>query len=185
MAELTDLISDDYRDLNRRLHEQDGVQFGQRGNRHYHEVVTLARDNQCETILDYGSGKGRLAKKAAIHNVSVTNYDPAVPEFSELPKPHDLVVCTDVLEHIEPEKIESVIAHLGEVTNRVAFFVIALRMDRSKNLPDGSNPHRLVRDANWWIQKLSSQFTIDFESPLYRLLPKQQFTFVAYPNGKK
>lgn len=168
------LISDEYRKLNEELHRSP-VQYGQRGGRHLLSVIEIASRENCRTILDYGCGKGRLAKAANEHGIGVTNYDPAIPEFSRLPDVHDLTVCTDVMEHIEPSKVDAVITHIAEVTAKVLYCLIVTRKDRSKSLPDGSNPHRSVHAPDWWIERFSHHF--DIVSTL--TVPHSHFVFTG------
>ncbi|MDR9419449.1 methyltransferase domain-containing protein [Gracilimonas sp.] len=151
------LISDEYKEQNRLLHESK-TKFGQRGHRHLNQVRKLYKEYKCSSIIDYGCGKADLSKAC---RVKVQNYDPGIPEYDIDPDSADLVVCTDVLEHIEPELLDNVLSHLQELTLKVGWFVIATRYDRSKTLPDGSNPHRVVKPGKWWKAKLSNYFTIE------------------------
>lgn len=144
------LISEKYRNQNHLLHESP-TKYGQRGHRHLNIVSKLRSAYECSSVLDYGCGKGDLSNHA---DFDVQNYDPAIHEYSDLPGQADLVVCTDVLEHIEPEFLENVLAHLAFLTQKVAYIVIATRYDRSKTLPDGSNPHKIVESADWWREKI-------------------------------
>ena len=150
------LISEYYKRQNRLLHES-GEKYGQRGVRHLNKVVQLKRQYECETILDYGCGSGTLGNKLD----GVQNYDPGVPEFDIVPEPADLVVCTDVLEHIEPDLLDNVLKHLHILTNKCAFFSIATRYDSSKLLPDGTNPHKIVQPVAWWAKILTDYFTVE------------------------
>ena len=64
-----------------------------------------------KSVLDYGCGKGCLvyALKKLYPEISFYKYDPAIEEISVLPvKKVDLVINTDVLEHIPEEYLESV-----------------------------------------------------------------------------
>jgi hypothetical protein len=83
----------------------------------------------------------------------VRNYDPGIPADSALPAPADLVVCTDVLEHIEPEHLDAVLAHIFRLAQRAVFLQIAL-FPAKKTLPDGRNAHLIVQPANWWLDKI-------------------------------
>jgi 2-polyprenyl-3-methyl-5-hydroxy-6-metoxy-1,4-benzoquinol methylase len=151
------LISDTYRQQNALLHKSK-TKYGQRGHRHLKIVSKLRKKYKCTSVLDYGCGTGDLSKKAPYW---VSNYDPAIDEYSKLPEPADLIVCTDVMEHIEPELLDNVMGHLKELTQKFAYFVIATRPDTSKTLPDGSNPHKIVNDAKWWVNKLSEYFCVE------------------------
>lgn len=149
------LISDYYRDQNRKLHES-GKKYGERGHNHLKEVKELMQTYDCETILDYGCGKAKLSEV-----IECVNYDPAIPEYDNDPNQCDLIISTDVLEHIEPEYIGNVLQHMKSKMKKAGYFVINTAPDNTKTLPDGSDPHQLVRDSEWWINTLSNYFHIE------------------------
>ena len=151
------LISEQYRKQNRLLH-QSGKNFGHRGHRHLDEIRELMERYECKDVLDYGCGKATLSKQA---DFLVVSYDPAVPKYEADPPQCDAVVSTDVLEHIEPELIDNVLRHIRSKMVVAGYFVINTHKDRSKTLPDGTNPHRLIRSADWWTDKVSEYFTIE------------------------
>jgi 2-polyprenyl-3-methyl-5-hydroxy-6-metoxy-1,4-benzoquinol methylase len=147
-------ITDNYKELNYQLH-QTHPKYGVGGKRHYLSVCKLMKKYECETVLDYGCGKATLSKM-----LKCTNYDPCIPKYSSLPQKHDLVVCTDVLEHIELHLLDNVLNHIKSLIIKVGYLVIATRPDSTKLLPDGSNPHQIIEDAEWWKQTINSYFTI-------------------------
>ena len=155
-----DLISENYRTLNQKLHSDDPA-YGSGSGRWADKVAGLMEREKFETVLDYGAGKGSLAKALAERGISATQYDPAVEGMDDAAGllPHQLVVCTDVLEHVEPERIEAVIAHIHYLTSRAFFFVIACRPS-SKTLADGSNAHKLIKSPEWWIEQIERRFEI-------------------------
>lgn len=146
------LISEEYRRLNEELHSR--TKYGARGDRHARNVMQFAGELGARTVLDYGCGRGRLARSIKL---PCRCYDPAVPRFASDPPPCDLVVCTDVLEHVEPEYLDNVLAHIESKTVLGAFFAIALRYDRTKLLADGSNPHRIVETPQFWIDRFANR----------------------------
>jgi 2-polyprenyl-3-methyl-5-hydroxy-6-metoxy-1,4-benzoquinol methylase len=109
---------------------------------------------QPETILDYGCGEMKLAEALAPRRVM--GYDPGIPGRESMPKPVDLVVSTDVLEHVEPKKIDAVLDHIFRLAGKGAYLVIATRPAKAV-LPDGSNAHKIVEPAAWWVAKLQEQ----------------------------
>jgi len=131
--------------------------YGSHGSRHADFIAALMIEYECANALDYGAGKGRLAN--ALAGIDVRNYDPAIPEFAERPQPADLVISTDVLEHIEPEYLENVLIDLSQLAKKVLFIVIACR-PASHTLPDGSNTHKIIETPKWWKIKLSKRFEI-------------------------
>jgi len=148
------VISAEYRELNRLLHESDPAYGSGSGAKYAQFVLETMRRTKSSTVLDYGCGKGTLGKALGAF---VANYDPAVPEWAEMPSPSDLVVCTDVLEHIEPEQLEAVISHIRRLALRAVLFVIACR-EAKKTLADGRNAHLIVEPPEWWIELLSERF---------------------------
>jgi hypothetical protein len=158
-----ELISTRYRELNEQLHADDPA-YGTSSARWVAYIQGLVTTEAFETILDYGAGKRLLSGALVglgIEGWRIAEYDPAVPEIAELPRPADLVICTDVLEHIEPDKLHAVLMHLASLTRRKMFVVISTRESR-KTLADGTSPHRLVRPAKWWRGKLLQYFHIAY-----------------------
>lgn len=159
-----DLISSDYLELQRLLHEDVLQRYGalDRFDR-YRELNALLRDG--ESLLDYGCGKGRLAAWFAGEGassirrpgppISVTNYDPVT--FPKLPEPHDVVACMDVLEHVEPNYLRAVIEHLASVTRRLAFVVIP-NAARTRRMADGRLAHLTVEGVYFWSGRLVGSF---------------------------
>jgi hypothetical protein len=151
-----ELISATYRDLNRRLHKEN-LAYGVGGAKHKDIVLKLAKSlGESASVLDYGCGKGYLAKELPF---PIWEYDPAIPEKSELPRPADLVVCTDVLEHIEPEKLDYVLDDLRRCVKKLGFFVIHMGPS-TKSLADGRNSHLIQQGKEWWREKLLKYFKL-------------------------
>jgi uncharacterized Rossmann fold enzyme len=149
------LISAEYCQMNTQLHKHN-LAYGVGGGKHATTVIQLAEKLNTHSILDYGCGKGYLAKAIPF---PIWEYDPAIPEKAASPRPADLVVCTDVLEHIEPECIDYVLADLQRCTKQLGFFVIHTGPSL-KTLPDGRNAHILQREKDWWKTRLSTFFRV-------------------------
>jgi hypothetical protein len=149
------LISDDYRALNRQLHGEN-LFYGVGGGAYADTVKNLVSKLGSQSVLDYGCGKGYLAKALPF---PIWEYDPAIPEKSESPRAADIVICTDVLEHIEPEHINAVLDDLARVTKKVGYYVIHTG-PAGKTLPDGRNTHLIQRDRAWWESKIAKRFTV-------------------------
>lgn len=147
--QLGDLASAPYRDQLAKLHG--ARKWGADGAKHADAVRAIAAEIGAKTILDYGCGRGALA--AALDPIRVSQYDPGIAERSGMPKPADLVVCTDVLEHVEIEHLPAVLDHIGRLAGRAAYIVVSTR-EANATLPDGRNAHLIVRPAQWWIDAL-------------------------------
>ena len=167
---LSNLISDEYRAMLREMHETQD--WGGSGHKRAVEVEEFARDIDAKTVLDYGCGQGRLREELDKRKsgLIVHDYDPAVPGKGDVSwdgkvdpafVPFDLVVCTDVLEHVEPDRLDTVINHVCRLSGRGTYFLIATR-EANKCLPDGRNAHLIVQDARWWVDTLCAQGIEDF-----------------------
>ena len=148
------LISPSYLELQRALHA--GGRYGISSGRWADTVRGLKEREECADILDYGCGQGQL--KAALGDC-VTEYDPAIAGRDAEPEPADLVVCTDVLEHIEPECLDDVLLHLRSKVKKRLLFAISLR-PAGKTLADGRNAHLIVESADWWLERLAPYFRV-------------------------
>jgi hypothetical protein len=113
-------------------------------------------------ILDYGAGKGRLGKtlREIYENpLVIHHYDPAIPEWSRAPAPCRMVACIDVLEHIEPERLDDVLDDLRRVTAGVGVFTVHTGPAK-KILGDGRNAHLIQQPASWWLPKFLDRFEL-------------------------
>lgn len=149
------LISPEYRRLNEKLHA-DPKGFGGDGKKHAERVLEFATRLGARSIMDYGCGEGTL--KPALERLGwrgfVGEYDPAMKGKTDLPKPAQLLACTDVLEHIEPDRLDAVMRHQYLVAELGAFMTIATR-PANKILPDGRNAHLIQQTPDWWLEKLT------------------------------
>jgi len=149
------LISDQYRILQARLHEE-RADYGISSQKHVEQIRAIAEQLKTHDILDYGCGKCRLARGLPF---PIQNYDPAIDEYARLPDPAEFVVCTDVLEHIEPDCLDDVLAHLQSLTRKLLLVEVACRPAK-KFLADGRNAHLIQETPNWWMERLLPLFDI-------------------------
>ncbi len=150
------LITPEYARLNARLHDSDD--FGSGSWRHTEALLEFKKETSSETVLDYGCGKGMLRK--ALQNPEwFTEYDPAIGGKNGKPEPADLVICTDVLEHIEPELLDNVLEDLARCARRAAYVTVATRPAK-KFLADGRNAHLIIQDREWWLERLRKHFFV-------------------------
>lgn len=168
------LISDYYRDQNEKLLASGDCGGG--GYKWIPRIQELVDHHRITGILDYGCGLGTL-KKQYPERIPIEEYDPSIPEKSSLPKPRDLLVCTDVLEHVEPELLDNVIIHLHSCTIRLALITIALR-ESNKSFPDGTNLHLIIEGKSFWIERLLRAFDQVIETDPLR---DGELALVCYP----
>lgn len=148
-------ITDEYRKLNEALHkDKDG--FGKSGSRWAIHVYRKALEYKTQDILDYGCGKSTLSLHLPF---TIHQYDPCVPKYAELPEPSDIVICTDVLEHIEPHLLDDVVKHLCGLVKKFGLFSVC-NVAALKNLPDGRNAHLIQANTEWWANKISQYVDI-------------------------
>lgn len=154
------VISDEYRALNHALHCSDAT-YGTSGHQWAPLVRQLVARHGLADVLDYGCGKQTLAR--ALPDLQVRGYDPAFDDLSAPPAPADLVVCGDVLEHVEPQHVAAVFDDLARCTRRFAFLVVATRPAR-KQLADGRNAHLCQLPASCWLAYILPRFDLKFMS---------------------
>lgn len=169
-------ISPEYRKLNQRFHLEN-LGYGAGGNRYKNIVAKLIKKHKPRSILDYGCGKGTLSGE--FPEVEWQEYDPCVPGRQDLPSPADMVVCFDVLEHVEPGCIGEVLKHLRELTKRVFVCVIIMKPS-NKILPDGQNAHVLIKKARWWKVKLDDYFPFGIVEKHKKQHKSFNFLWVSY-----
>ena len=151
------MISDTYRQEQAALHATGN--YGTASLVYGEAVSGLVEASGSNTLLDYGCGSKRSLASVLNCDVLYQGYDPAVPEFSKDPDPADLLVCIDVLEHIEPEHLDSVIEHLASKCKRLAFVTIHTG-PAVKVLSDGRNAHLIQEDDAFWLPKLHKHFRL-------------------------
>lgn len=163
---MEEVISDVQRALNANLHKKDS-NYGNRtdgAGLARNLAKALARLHElgaCDSILDYGTGKGALVeqlKSDLPKSIKVDGYDPAVKQYAKRPEDaYDIVISLDVLEHIELKSIDSVLKEIHKLTKNFCYLVIDLQ-PAVKKLADGRNAHILLAPADWWVNKLSAIF---------------------------
>lgn len=124
-------------------------------------VADFIRQTGIRSVSDYGAGKKNLLvglKNSGIEAIEYYPYDPAFEEYGE-PRSADLVCCIDVLEHIEPERLEEVLLDLSKITLNFGFFSIHMG-PAAKILSDGRNAHLIQQSSAWWLPRLTKYFEI-------------------------
>ena len=152
-------ISEEYLELQKELHKNPN--YGIASLEFAPLVAQLVKNAKILSISDYGAGKKRLYEGLKSNGITPKNYypfDPAFPEYGD-PKPADLVCCIDVLEHIEPTKLSSVLEELASITVALGFFSIHMG-PAGKVLSDGRNAHLIQQPTSWWLPRLCEHFNL-------------------------
>lgn len=130
---------------------------------HVKSIRTLLTETDSHTMLDFGCGRGeayksphKLYKQLGLPRHAVTLYDPAFMPTSKLPVGcFDLVVCSDVLEHLVPEETGAFIERLFGYANKAVWASFCARPAK-KFFPDGRNLHTCVQPFGWWLEKFNA-----------------------------
>ena len=136
-------------------------------------LMSLVKENDCKTLLDYGCGKAIPYDKDRCKEVDLRHpiqklcnlksfdlYDPAYEKYATLPdKKYDIVVCTDVLEHIAEQDIDYVLTEILSHSKKIVFLNISCQ-PALKHFKEGKfkgkNVHISVFDPSWWGHKIGN-----------------------------
>ena len=118
--------------------------------------------NHIKSCLDFGSGQGSMGKYLEENllpkrwkELDYVEYDPGVPGKDTLPnRDFELIISSDVLEHVEPAMIEETIKWMQDHCTRFLYHHIACDPAGIK-LPDGRNVHLITEDLHWWMEKFT------------------------------
>jgi len=153
-----DLATSHYRDILKLTHQkyvEAGKPWGQSAYRFFDEILAFYKQLGANTLLDYGCGQQTLQAMMGKQTplIRVTGYDPGIEGRGALPKPADLVVCTEVLEHVEFNCLNKVLGHINSLALRGAYLTIACS-ESGEVLSDGRNAHLTIESPAWWLQKM-------------------------------
>lgn len=164
------MISKEYQKILKKIHETSP--FGKRAKYPKHLTGFISSINP-KSIIDFGCGKGRLVEKLKQEypEISIRGYDPGNKNFSDpINDQVDLIMSTDVLEHIEPIYLEETLEFLS-TKSRYVYHLIAC-CPAKLILPDGRNAHLIIEDRDWWRQK--------FVDLGYRIIEEDWLEFIKF-----
>ena len=149
----------------KKMHEG-GKVFDGRSLHNWIDIIgDLLEEHSCKTLLDYGSGQGKLYTddfcnlsdklKCKIQDHwkldEVHLFEPAIKEFEVLPdKKFDAVICTDVLEHIPKAALGWVLEEMFARADKLLFLIIAT-YPALKTFADGTNVHVSLFPVKDWL----------------------------------
>ncbi len=166
-------ITPEYQEVLLGLHKN--YTWGYTGGKYAGKTVLnlLKEFPEIETILDYGCGDGSLKKwieEKDITDKKWTLYDPGIPEYKNIPQgKFDLVITTDVLEHVEEIMLNKVLAHLRELTGRFLYNEIACYFSGTSFADGpyaGQDLHINMKPPDVWSKRLCHRdFSIEVCQP--------------------
>jgi len=135
-------------------------------------INELLKINTFNSLFDIGSGRGNLISsiRKIFPNIKISTSDIQkfhdfdevfyqidlydVSTLNQIDK-HDIITCTDVLEHIEEKYINNILKKISEKCE-IAIFTIANHSD----IINGVELHLIQKDEKFWTEILSQHFKI-------------------------
>ena len=159
------------------------------------EALDIQSNFEFKTCVDYGCAKGFLVNALRIvgcdawgediSEYAVENCHPNVRDYVSLPndKEYDLLICKDVLEHVEVEDIPSVLQKFKKKSKQF-FFVIPLGDDDRFRIREYEVDitHVTKKDEEWWIKMFESQ-GMELVKFSYSLGSIKEKWIEPYPHG--
>lgn len=187
------MLTDEYRAVLVETHQQN-PKWGASARRRARNISKLIKMMGAKRILDYGCGKGALKTELETlpdeGDYVLEEYDPGIPGKDKLPQgDFDLVICVDVMEHVEEQHVQQVIDHISLLSSGAAMFVISTKEDANHPLSDGRGAHITVHGRGWWIPKLESAFpkvessVISATSEIYAMCAPKRSRFSVSVKG--
>ena len=154
------LISSEYKEKIVAHHTKSKGKWGGSVNHKQPMIHKYMLLSDAKSVLDYGSGssafKNGIKQMYPDYKYTIHEYEPGIIGKDEDPPVCDVTICYDVLEHIEPDKIDNVLQHIYDKTNK--WFICNISCVPSFGaFGDGSNLHLLVKRPEWWVKKLSTE----------------------------
>ena len=153
-------LYDIYLEQAKLYHQEDKIWQGTSIINYIPKINQIIKDKDIKSILDYGCGKARHHPK----EWNAIKYDPAIQDYQYKPQDkYDLVISTDVLEHIPVENIQQTIDEIFGYSNKWVFVSVCCRKAEAI-LPNGYNAHATIESAKWWKElfKPYKNYTLEF-----------------------
>lgn len=130
---------------------------------HREQIAWLVADRGSRTVLDYGSGRGNaylppheVHKEWGVERPVL--YDPAFAAHDVLPPAgtkFDLVLCSDVLEHVPEGQVPATIRDLFDYGEGLVWASVCCRPAK-KSFPNGMNMHVTIKPVDWWAEQFAA-----------------------------
>mgnify|MGYP003630309668 FL=1 len=190
--------SEDYYELldsYKKLHKEEGKFRGISLVPLVPTLINVIKENNSKTLLDYGCGKAIPYSKKECKSIGLKKpvqelcnldsfalYDPAYPKYSKLTKKkYDIVVCTDVMEHIAEQDIDWVLKDILSHSKKAVFLNISCQ-PALKHFKEGKfkgqNVHVSVFHGTWWSDKVKNIWN-DFQRlKIYMICVGKDYTHI-------
>mgnify|MGYP003637087649 FL=1 len=190
--------SEDYYDLldsYKELHKEEGKFRGISLVPLVPTLFNIIKENNCKTLLDYGCGKAIPYSKKECKSIGLKKpvqelcnldsfdlYDPAYPKYNKLSKKkYDIVVCTDVMEHIAEQDIDYVLKDILSHSKKAVFLNISCQ-PALKHFKEGKfkgqNVHISVFNGVWWSDKVKNIWNKFKHLKIYMVCVGKDYTHV-------
>lgn len=132
--------------------------YGDSAHLYFQQIANCVISANPASILDYGCGRSDLVAYFWNDGMrKVARYDPAIPKYKDMPSgPFDMVLCCDLMEHIDMRFVDRVLAEVRGLSEH-AIFSISTKPARAK-LPDGRNAHVTLLQHEEWIAWLREYY---------------------------
>ncbi len=166
------LIDENYINQYKKLHDEDET-YGTSSVMFKDEISLIIEYLKPKTVLDYGCGKGKLSLvlgerfsdtspktntvPSSVNGIHFYNYDPSIEKYNHIDLKHyDLIINTDVLEHIPEKDLDDVITKIASLSQKVYFGLNHKKA--AAILPNGENAHCTVKPQSWYKKLMSKHF---------------------------
>lgn len=135
---------------------------------HVDMIYALNKKLKLNSVLDYGCGHGKQWTERKFHKKmkipEYALYDIAYPDWTEMPEgKYDLVISTDVLEHIPVgELLDEALENIFSKANKAVFLKIGTTPAR-KVLANGQNAHCTIKSEDEWrsvLEPLAEKYNV-------------------------
>ena len=158
-------------------------------------LINVIKENNSKTLLDYGCGKAIPYSKKECKSIGLKKpvqelcnldsfdlYDPAYPKYNKLSKKkYDIVVCTDVMEHIAEQDIDWVLKDILSHSKKTVFLNISCQ-PALKHFKEGKfkgqNVHVSVFHGTWWSDKVKNIWNKFKHLKIYMVCVGKDYTHI-------
>ena len=158
-------------------------------------LINITKENNCKTLLDYGCGKAVPYMKKKCKELGIRRpiqelcnldsfdlYDPAYPKYNKLyNKKYDIVICTDVMEHIAEQDIDYVLKDILSHSKKTVFLNISCQ-PALKHFKEGKfkgqNVHESVFNGHWWSDKVKNIWNNFQHLKIYMVCVGKDYTHI-------